>query len=240
MESAVRCACAGHCYTPGHRYRAGCESTCLLPGSRYCPQCACEVPRCTKPRHHGPLCWRHKKLVDGLPLPVQLVRAMRSCAHDMIPCDFRRFCDRFDRFKGDVGTLLAFAFLQEPSAVEAWIATGVPGSLGTRGSAGCQPAVFADSLVRTLRSLHEQPPRSEMQQLRRGGSWVGGRGGQPAISPGQAHAKAGNPITQPTPARMAGTGPRLFAPGVSRRRSPPHPSDIATNTMQAAVASWAP
>lgn len=53
-DSEDVCACAGHCYTPRHRYRHGCDSRCLVVGSQYCSACCCVVVGCERPRLRGP------------------------------------------------------------------------------------------------------------------------------------------------------------------------------------------
>ena len=82
----VKCACSGHCYVRGHRYRYeryghGCTSVDLLIGSRWCPACACAVSGCGRPRLRGPLCSAHKGGWEKGPLEFVLTR----CAKKALP-----------------------------------------------------------------------------------------------------------------------------------------------------------
>ena len=38
-KQATTCACSGHCYQPGHRYRSGCNETLIVAYSTYCVSC---------------------------------------------------------------------------------------------------------------------------------------------------------------------------------------------------------
>ena len=81
-KSKHACACSGHCYVPGHRYRGGCDAVDLLMGSQWCPACACTVSGCGRPRLRGALCCLHKGEWDKGPLEFVLTR----CARDAGRC----------------------------------------------------------------------------------------------------------------------------------------------------------
>ena len=116
--SAVKCACSGHCYQPGHRYRKGCESVFLVDGARFCKDCKCSAVGCMSPRHHGPWCYKHRQ--PGWPFELQAVRAARLLAVEMMPCDIISF---LEHVHGDSDNLLKvwlLANLKEPAACESW------------------------------------------------------------------------------------------------------------------------
>ena len=163
--SDTACACAGHCYTPGHRYHGACRSNSLLHGGRYCIECTCEVFGCLCPRLRGSRCSMHAKVWSGIPLELKLTHCARHCAVDLIPCDISDFLSRFTKLHSDLASLVLLVLLKEPFAIGVWMDTGVPGSLAT--------TVGADGLVQSLlvvvRRCHTSPPTSEMQQVHRQG-----------------------------------------------------------------------
>ena len=53
-RSQCVCRCSGHCYASGHRYRGGCTAVDLLFRSQWCPECACTVSGCGRPRLRSP------------------------------------------------------------------------------------------------------------------------------------------------------------------------------------------
>ena len=53
LEGYGKCQCAGHCYTPGHRYWNGCDRKFVVEGSSYCSSCVCTVAACLAPKHQG-------------------------------------------------------------------------------------------------------------------------------------------------------------------------------------------
>ncbi len=149
---AVTCACSGHCYTAGHRYRKGCDSTALVPGTSYCVLCVCCAKNCLKPRHHGPTCHGHGKVLQGATLPMRLTWHTRAILPSIMPCDMVAFCDAYSEFKDDLVCLVLCALLKEPSQVEAFKAQYRKLSPGYSGSelaaallAGAESAAAADS-----------------------------------------------------------------------------------------------
>ena len=119
-EVAGKCRCSGHCYTSGHRYR-GCDGTLLAEGSSYCRLCECVVAGCLSPRHHGPLCCTHKRILSTLPLEVRLMRAARPWLPWLIPCDVTDFVRRFPSLRHNVALVVLVALLKEPQAVSVFL-----------------------------------------------------------------------------------------------------------------------
>ena len=58
---------------------------------KYCELCTCVVPDCLKPRHHGTLCFIHKKVYKGLPENVKLLRSLSDHPLRLWPCDLTHF-----------------------------------------------------------------------------------------------------------------------------------------------------
>lgn len=171
-RSKTTCACAGHCYTPGHRYRRGCNSKDLLEGSRYCPLCSCCIPGRGRPRLRGSYCSLHKRVLESCCPELRLAHAARGVAVDLIPCDVTDFVRMFQRHRNDLGSLVLFSMLKEPSATGAWEATGVPGTLAT----SCTTGALAVSLLAVVRKAHELPDMSVMRQLNKQGAVGRGQG----------------------------------------------------------------
>ena len=117
LEVYGKCQWSGHCYTPGHRYWNGCDRKFVVEGSSYCSSCVCTVAACPAPKHHGPLCWKHDKVVGQLPLALRLTRAARPWLLSLIPCDVTDFLRRFSRLRHNVPLLVMSALLKEPKAV---------------------------------------------------------------------------------------------------------------------------
>ena len=166
--SAEFCACSGHCYTPKHRYRQQsglrpCNSVQLLVDSRHCEDCACTIPGCGKPRLRGPLCYRHKAALQSLSAPLKLTFAAKACAREMLPCDMKMFLKTFPEVQKDFTSVLLIAWLREPSAIRAWLATGLPGRCDD-----AQPEEVVQSLEAVVQELAAHPPLSEWREL--GGS----------------------------------------------------------------------
>jgi hypothetical protein len=91
------CQCSGHCYNSRHRHnKARMGHACdipALPGASYCDSCICEVPLCLHPRLRGPLCYKHKGVLDKLPRELVLVRERRNLLQDMLPADFAAYLE---------------------------------------------------------------------------------------------------------------------------------------------------
>ncbi len=117
LEVKGKCQCAGHCYTPGHRYWKGCNNKVVVRGSAYCLQCICVVATCLSPKLRGSLCSGHRNVLGQAPLAVRLVRAARPWLVSLIPCDVTDFLRRFSRLRGNVPLLVMSALLKEPRAV---------------------------------------------------------------------------------------------------------------------------
>ena len=164
--SNVKCACSGHCYTSGHRWRGGCDCYNLISCSKYCVDCCCEVPDCGRPRLRGSLCSAHRKILDECPPELVLTRAARSATVDFFPCDLECYMTMSVGFEHDIATLILLALMREPTSVAKWISTGLPGKL-------LQDDITSDaldaSLLVVLRFVHENPPTSEMEQLNQQG-----------------------------------------------------------------------
>jgi len=94
-EVKGKCECAGHCYTPGHRYHKGCSCKVVVKGSKYCLLCKCSCLQCMRPKLRGLFCSMHSKIWAELPLQIQLLRAARRWLFWMIPCDITDFLQRF-------------------------------------------------------------------------------------------------------------------------------------------------
>ena len=171
LESDDVCACRGHCYTKGHRYRsqAGlapiCECKALVAGSRYCAQCCCEVRGCLCPRLRGTLCSVHRRVVQQCSVALQLVRLSRRAARQMLPLDLVHFIGRYPELRSHCLFVFTVAFLRDPAVVDAWLATDFvrdfqAASLGD--SAGKR---FGLSIVSALRSLGDGQKDSEVREI---------------------------------------------------------------------------
>jgi hypothetical protein len=163
-KSSKKCACSGHCYTRGHRYRNGCECKDLVVDCEYCVDCVCEVVGCGKPRLRGTFCSYHGKVWNACEWEMRAVSRSHAAAYTIIPCDITDFIDKFWEHRHDLGSLIVFALLKEPSSTTAWVRTGVPGMLQT-----VSGDTFAESLVALAKNMHESPPVTEMKQLNQQG-----------------------------------------------------------------------
>jgi hypothetical protein len=95
---------------------------------------------------------------------MRAIARSQDSAYLMIPCDITDFIDKFWEHRYDLGSLIVFAMLKEPSSTTAWVSTGVPGMLHT-----VSVDAFAESLVAMANSMHESPPVTEMKQLNQQG-----------------------------------------------------------------------
>ena len=167
------CACAGHCYTPGHRYRGGCASVQLLLASSYCRDCACKVRACGKPRLSGPWCSLHKGLAERLPPSLTLTRSMGDRALHLMPAEVVAFLAACRDVPDDLAAVLVCALLKEPLAVTTWVSSVLPTAFsGPRCTTGARDLAegFVANLVGVAMRLAQTSPASETRQLRRQGS----------------------------------------------------------------------
>lgn len=182
------CACSGHCYSAGHRYRSArglppCTSTTLVCGSALCRSCCCEVPACGRPRLRGPLCSAHARLLNSCALELQLVRSSRRAAVHMLPVDMVDFVGLFQHWHSELLVILTLAMLKERHATKAWLASGAPAALrmpqapaAPQGDVSPAPEGasvaqrFRDSLLDALRGREDPQNSSELRELYRGGT----------------------------------------------------------------------
>jgi serine/threonine protein kinase len=160
-EVTGQCGCSGHCYTPGHRYW-GCDSKLLAEGSSYCQLCECVVAGCLKPKHHGPMCCAHKRILSALPLEARLMRAARAWLPWLIPCDATDFVRRFASLRHNVALLVVVALLKEPDAVSVFLQ-----QLPDLDQVTAENVYEAS--VNMLSSLGSEGHTKQMQQLNRQG-----------------------------------------------------------------------
>ena len=164
--SDVKCACSGHCYTSGHRWRGGCDCYNLIPGSKYCIDCCCEVVHCGRPRLRGALCSLHGRVLQELPRELVLARAARDAMVYMVPCDIEFYMKMSPEFAHDIGTLIIAGLMKEPTTIERWLQSGVPGKLHLE---AIDSEALEESFLDLLQVTHDSPPVSEMQQLNQQG-----------------------------------------------------------------------
>jgi hypothetical protein len=81
----------------------------------------------------------------------------------MLPCDMKMFLKTFPEVQKDFTSVLLIAWLREPSAIRAWLATGLPGRCND-----AQPEEVVQSLEAVVQELAAHPPLSEWREL--GGS----------------------------------------------------------------------
>ena len=188
VDSEEVCACAGHCYTSGHRYRSRlqlnpvCECKSLVAGSRYCPECCCEVLGCSCPRLRGTLCYLHRRVVQQCSVALQLVRNSRRAVLHMIPMDVQQMIVRYPVLRGHFLLVLTLAMLKDPAAIDAWLATDFPADFQAASLGDSAGECFGRSIISALRSLGDGEKDSESRELYRGGAawrflWKLWRGG---------------------------------------------------------------
>jgi len=116
----AKCKCAGHCYTSLHRTQ-GCKRQVVLKGSDRCVDCTCEL--CLCPRHHSDLCFKHKRILDNLPLEARLVREARHSAERLIPADIQDFLTRVSTLGAqmDLALTVLLALIKEPVSCAAFL-----------------------------------------------------------------------------------------------------------------------
>ena len=112
----VKCACSGHCYSSGHRYR-GCSSFDLVVDLKLCLQCVCAVGGCRCPRLKGFLCSAHKRFSADGPLEFVLTRCAREALPWLMPCDITDFVNLYPRVRHDKAFVIIIVLLQEPQAI---------------------------------------------------------------------------------------------------------------------------
>ncbi len=161
------CSCSGHCYTQGHRYW-GCQSKDLIEGSAYCIDCKCVVLACPKPRHHGPECYKHHRLIEALPMPLQFVRAAGAMATKFIPADMVDYVKSHPAVCHDPVLAILMTILEQPATevLQAHIAN-LP-----RNTYSAQQ--LGEVLEDVVRSVAKAPHVNEFPQLSRQGLALGG------------------------------------------------------------------
>ena len=165
FTSLETCACSGHCYVPGHRYRGGCDAVTLLSGSRYCRSCACSVRACTRPRLRGIFCSCHRGLWDHGSLELVLTRCAHKALPWLVPCDVSDFIDLYPRVCHDQAFVVIVALLKEPSATASFVKKALE----------LAPSYSVDDLAAALlEMLHEmrsptKAHRTEMEALNQQG-----------------------------------------------------------------------
>ena len=161
VQASQICACAGHCYQPGHRWHGGCKSNSLVVGFSHCKDCICEVVGCGKPRLRGALCFRHKAVLDSLPMELRLTWASRRCASDLIPCGVATFLSHCAQYRNDLAKLLVLALLSDDSTMRM-----MPfASTGHLSGSGCIAGISerATTLVKSLIEVVQATARASEQ-----------------------------------------------------------------------------
>ena len=117
-SASASCACSGHCWQPNHRTR-GCQAA-PLTGEGWCRDCICQLhPDCTKPRHHSPWCFRHKRLLENVPNELMMQYYLRDLLVDLVPCDIEAFLDVCrESTRKNTFLELVFALVKEPQAIK--------------------------------------------------------------------------------------------------------------------------
>ena len=113
LTGGEQCKCSGHCYVSRHRTQ-GCDRQEVVLGSDRCTHCVCEL--CLRPRHHSPLCHRHKNIYDKMPLEVRVVRTARQAMPWLLPADLQDFAARSMQMEGDLALAILLALVKEPAA----------------------------------------------------------------------------------------------------------------------------
>ena len=113
LTGTEKCKCSGHCYVPRHRTQ-GCDRQEVVLGSDRCVDCVCQL--CLCPRFHGPLCHRHKKIYDQMPLEVRVVREARGAVTWLLPADLQDFSARSMHMEGDLALAILLALVKDPAA----------------------------------------------------------------------------------------------------------------------------
>ena len=113
LTDTKTCKCSGHCYVPRHRTH-GCDRQEVVLGSDRCVDCVCEL--CLRPRFHSPLCHRHKKVYDQMPLAAREVRTARGAVTWLLPADLQDFSARSMHMEGDLALAILLALVKDPAA----------------------------------------------------------------------------------------------------------------------------
>ena len=146
--SQTKCACSGNCYQKGHR-RHGCSSKFLCVLNReeldasvdstvdgmFCMACICQVSCCMKPRYQGELCSKHKRIFEGLPPNVRILRPMSRFLPLLWPCDVTDFVQLWPRVSHDFPLACVLAMAKLPSERSAILAQA-------QSHAGCRVSAY--------------------------------------------------------------------------------------------------
>ncbi len=159
---ATTCACSGHCYQPGHRYRGGCNETLIVSYSAYCLSCKCLVPGCDRPRLRGSRCHKHMAVWEHIPVELRATSAMAAHIIPNVPCDVVDFISHFPQVGGDFLWTMAIALFKEPRATGAMAETGALTRPPTAES-------LTEAFDAALAAVHEAPHESELRSLNRQG-----------------------------------------------------------------------
>ena len=159
VAKSCKCACSGHCYQPGHRYRGGCDCRVIVEYTKFCMACKCAVPGCGKPRLRGTKCYQHGHVKAKLSIELHATSAMQPSVIANMPCDLVDFITHFPRIRSDFLWMTATALFKEPTATDAMMAeTG----LGTAES-------FTAAIMRVIDAVDQAPHGSELRSLNRQG-----------------------------------------------------------------------
>ena len=163
-KSPRMCACSGHCYVPGHRYRGGCDAVDLLIGSQWCPQCACTVSGCGRPRLRGALCCLHKREWEKGPLEFVLTRCARKALPWLMPCDITDFVNLYPSVRHDKAFVIIIALLKEPRAIASFVKKAL--ALAPAYSVDDLAAVLLETLddIRSPTEAHRKQIQAVSQQ----------------------------------------------------------------------------
>ena len=119
-KELVRCACAGHCYTPGHRTSSPCCDTMVEQSGlerTFCSSCRCLLPTCPRPRLRGFFCSAHMRVWTALPKALQaLVVTQRFASQQMVPCDMDDLLHHSRLYGERPAVMLCLAWMKEPLA----------------------------------------------------------------------------------------------------------------------------
>ena len=114
----VRCSCAGHCYTPGHR--TACPPCGQMVPRRglakvFCTQCRCLAGLCDRPRLRGLFCSMHSRTWRVLPSEVQALVATQGYASELlVPCDVEDMLSLAPMYGDHLALMLCLAWMKEP------------------------------------------------------------------------------------------------------------------------------
>ena len=161
-KKSKKCACSGHCYQPGHRYRSGCEEKAVVAYSNYCLACKCVVPGCARPRLRGVRCHSHKAVWVDLPLELRATSVIRNHVSQIFPCDGTDFISRFLVVGFDFLWTTTVALFKEPAAIAAMEGTGAFTRPATKES-------LTKAFDAALAAVDEAPHATQLESLNRQG-----------------------------------------------------------------------